>query len=92
MPRSQAAPLLSSPSDTDSDGEQEAQGDAAEAGEELHCLCRQPWRATDSSMIACDDCDVWYHTVCVGVSPEEFLQMKDDSRYTCPTCRAAQEE
>ena len=31
-----------------------------------HCLCRKPYEADDSFMVACDKCNTWYHTKCIS--------------------------
>jgi hypothetical protein len=33
--------------------------------EEVFCICRKGYRVGDF-MIACDECDEWYHGACVG--------------------------
>lgn len=34
-------------------------------------------------MVQCDQCDRWYHGLCVGVSPEDATTM---DQFVCPTC------
>jgi hypothetical protein len=56
--------------------------------EALHCICRQPWHSTDVNMLACDGCDIWFHTVCIGVTKEQFQKISSQSNvpYFCPSC------
>ena len=49
---------------------------------ELFCLCQMPWNP-NHFMVACDDCNEWYHDKCLGV-PQEELEKVD--RYVCPWC------
>lgn len=45
----------------------------------LYCICRKPY--DNRAMIACDECDEWYHFDCInliGPPPETFF---------CPACR-----
>ncbi|KAG1687147.1 Nucleosome-remodeling factor subunit BPTF [Nymphon striatum] len=56
---------------------------APDTGEQLYCLCKQPY--DDSQFyICCDRCQDWFHGRCVGV-----LQSEADSieEYVCPTCQ-----
>lgn len=50
----------------------------------LYCLCQQPYDGT-SFMLACDNCNKWYHGKCVGV-PEEEAKRGQRNGYTCPSC------
>jgi histone demethylase JARID1 len=45
----------------------------------LYCICRKPY--DNRAMIACDQCDEWYHFDCINLispPPETFF---------CPACR-----
>lgn len=45
----------------------------------LYCICRKPY--DNRAMIACDQCDEWYHFDCIklhGPPPKTFY---------CPACR-----
>lgn len=48
---------------------------------ELYCLCHRP--DDGKLMVQCDQCDCWYHGLCVGVSPEDVTTM---DQFECPTC------
>ncbi|GMH09395.1 hypothetical protein Nepgr_011236 [Nepenthes gracilis] len=48
----------------------------------LYCICRKPY--DERAMIACDQCDEWYHFDCVDlVSPPKI--------YICPACESLSE-
>uniref|UniRef100_A0A0V0J410 PHD-type domain-containing protein n=1 Tax=Schistocephalus solidus TaxID=70667 RepID=A0A0V0J410_SCHSO len=48
----------------------------------LWCICRQPH--SGRFMICCDRCDEWYHGDCVGVDPQQGVQMEE---FVCSSCR-----
>jgi hypothetical protein len=50
---------------------------------QLYCMCQQPWNP-NQFMVACDDCDEWYHDTCLGVR-QEALEKVD--KYICPWCQ-----
>ena len=51
----------------------------------VYCLCRLP--EDGRFMICCDHCDEWYHGDCVGITPDNELEMKGDNKeYICPSC------
>ena len=47
----------------------------------VYCLCRKP--DDGSLMIQCDQCDNWYHGLCVGITESEGLE---SVRWICPLC------
>src|SRR5690348_13285246 len=49
---------------------------------EVYCICR----STDSTsfMIACDNCEEWYHGDCIGINEAQSKHIK---RYFCDQCR-----
>ena len=50
----------------------------------LFCLCLQP--DDGRFMICCDQCNVWFHGDCVGITSagEKRRAAKDDRRFVCP--------
>ncbi|ORZ09809.1 hypothetical protein BCR42DRAFT_334386 [Absidia repens] len=48
----------------------------------LYCICQTPYDAT-RFMIACDECDQWFHGECIGISEKdgEFIDL-----YFCGVC------
>lgn len=49
---------------------------------QLYCTCQQPYDQT-KCMIACDECDNWFHLECLQLTPE---QAQEIATYTCPNC------
>ncbi|XP_046372627.1 CXXC-type zinc finger protein 1-like [Haliotis rufescens] len=51
-------------------------------GEPVYCICR----TSDSTrfMIACDNCEEWYHGDCIGITQSDARSIK---RYYCDKCR-----
>ncbi len=45
-----------------------------------YCTCRRPY---DGFMIGCDECDEWYHGLCIGVSES---QAEKFDKYVCLRC------
>ena len=38
-------------------------------------------------MICCDNCDGWYHSDCMDITPDMDQEMEDDNKeYICPSC------
>ncbi|KAI8983104.1 hypothetical protein BDB01DRAFT_743993 [Pilobolus umbonatus] len=54
-------------------------------GGKLYCICRQPYNST-RFMIACDQCDEWFHGECIDISEKESEFV--DS-YFCEKCSEA---
>jgi len=52
--------------------------------ERLYCICRKPDDGS-ASMIACDECDEWYHISCL-YSEEESENVLDQDKWVCPKC------
>ena len=39
-------------------------------------------------MICCDNCEEWFHGICVGITMAQGRQMeRNGQEYTCPKCR-----
>ncbi len=52
---------------------------------QVYCLCKQPYE--DEDMIACDDCNEYYHIECIGMSQQEFQYFVErDDEYFCKSC------
>ncbi|CAH8530646.1 unnamed protein product [Heterobilharzia americana] len=49
---------------------------------EVYCVCRSS--DIDRFMIACDQCEEWYHGDCINVTPKQAEQIKT---FYCPQCR-----
>ncbi|ORX38412.1 hypothetical protein BD324DRAFT_649781 [Kockovaella imperatae] len=51
----------------------------------VYCICRKPYRDEDEDviMVACDNCDDWFHPACVGID-EKKLDLLDI--YICAQC------
>ncbi|XP_042483738.1 uncharacterized protein LOC122064092 isoform X4 [Macadamia integrifolia] len=50
----------------------------------LYCICRKPY--DQRAMIACDQCDEWYHFDCIN------LHKPPPKTYICPACEPLTEE
>jgi len=53
--------------------------------EPLYCICRRP-DIPGKFMIACDNCNEWFHGECIGISKE---QAENITNYQCTDCRKA---
>jgi hypothetical protein len=49
---------------------------------ELFCMCQKPWNP-NQFMVACDECNEWYHDVCVGMLQEELEKL---DKFVCMWC------
>ena len=55
--------------------------------------CKYGRKMKNQNMIQCDDCKIWYHSKCVGVSPEEFQTfVGNGKKYYCPRCEGHDNE
>ena len=85
MPRAQQNDAAAG-TDTDSnDDDLVSRRRSAAEDEPLYCICRRPHHSTDSTMIGCDECNDWFHIVCVGVDQAD-VEALADSRWECPPC------
>ncbi|CAH8514798.1 unnamed protein product [Schistosoma intercalatum] len=50
--------------------------------DEVYCVCRSS--DAERFMIACDQCEEWYHGDCINVTPKQAEQIKT---FYCPQCR-----
>lgn len=72
-----------------------AVGDAVEAEddppaeEEVYCFCRKP--DDGRLMIACDECNEWYHVDCLGLNQKHVRALAATSTpYVCHPCRSSE--
>ncbi|KAI8582792.1 hypothetical protein K450DRAFT_226921 [Umbelopsis ramanniana AG] len=58
---------------------------SSSSSDELYCICRKPYDKP-RFMIACDECDQWFHGECVGMSERDggLIEL-----YYCPGCSRA---
>ena len=61
-----------------------------------YCVCRSRYNPL-RPMIACDDCDGWFHYECVGLEAakegdEVGAPDGQDAGYVCPMCRSKKED
>jgi Zn finger protein HypA/HybF involved in hydrogenase expression len=51
----------------------------------VYCTCRQPHviDGVERFMLGCDECDEWYHGLCVDIDEEESTHIK---KYVCAKC------
>jgi len=54
----------------------------SEEADKLYCICRRPYSENDF-MIACDECEEWYHGDCVGLTQQQSEKL---SEWLCPSC------
>lgn len=50
---------------------------------ELYCICRQP---ESLEMIACDNCEDWFHAACFGINLMEIADIANFP-FTCHACK-----
>ncbi len=49
---------------------------------ELFCMCQKPWNP-NHFMVACDECNEWYHDTCLGIPQEELEKVE---KFVCNWC------
>ncbi len=52
--------------------------------EEIHCVCRMPFKKNVASMIQCSFCRVWFHSVCVDIV--NVNDYSGDTKWFCSKC------
>eukprot|EP01083_Nonionella_stella_P067765 179460_1 len=57
------------------------------SGQKQHCFCKGKY-PDSSPMICCDNCDIWYHMVCVNTDPVRANKL---ANYVCTDCKKARE-
>ena len=61
----------------------------------MHCICRKSIDAVESDRcwIEGDDCGVWHHLNCVGLTKEAaHLLTIDEKEWCCPSCTSTRAE
>ncbi|KAL1527581.1 hypothetical protein AB1Y20_008968 [Prymnesium parvum] len=57
------------------------------------CRCGQHWDEDDSRlMVACDECDRWFHGECVGVSEAQAASWSERTRWRCGPCSTREQK
>lgn len=51
--------------------------------EQLHCICKQPYRFDQGGMIQCFNCHQWFHFKCLNMNMEEANSY---AKYNCQDC------
>ncbi|GAA5867586.1 hypothetical protein JCM1840_002562 [Sporobolomyces johnsonii] len=62
----------------------EERGGEGEEDDRLYCVCQELYDP-ERMMIACDRCEEWFHTDCVGI-PDDSVELVD--QFICPKCQA----
>ena len=60
-------------------------------GEIVDCVCGSNTEDLNKSYIACDDCEVWFHSECVGIFMDVERYSKEHGVWYCPPCVFRQE-
>lgn len=55
-----------------------------------YCICKTA--DDDGNMVLCDDCNVWYHTDCLGISSSQFEKIKSTNLWVCSRCEVSGDE
>ncbi|KAH9944420.1 uncharacterized protein BXZ73DRAFT_39097, partial [Epithele typhae] len=62
--------------------EEDEELETEEGDDKLYCICKTSYDE-DRVMIACDRCDEWYHTQCLGIND---LEVDLIDQFVCPPC------
>ncbi len=49
-----------------------------------YCYCLNKYLGQD--MIFCDECSIWYHCICLGITEKQFALLQKQEEYICPRC------
>lgn len=52
--------------------------------DDLHCICRKPYKFNQGGMIQCYECQTWYHFTCLNMN---MIEANSYARYYCECCR-----
>ena len=89
----QTAASQSEPAPTKGKKLQDTASNAPTSNYNTECACGQAFSDdTVQECIQCDDCSIWWHTKCTGLSAATFKSLTSlkTAKYTCPYCAISQ--
>ena len=72
---------------TFSNGLQDDEFDDSSDFSQVECICNGK-ESVDQNVIGCDECKIWYHRKCIGMSREvwRLLGQQKNKLWLCPFC------